>query len=277
MADMRKKESKDLLHTARERYKIMAEADKHNREDAIADIRFVNLPGAQWTENMKSVRGDRPCYEYNFTRVRCKRVVNDIRGNRPAGKVRPVEGGDQDIAEIYEGLIRNIWNTSHGDTATDYAAEYQCEGGMGAWRVSTDYADDSAFEQDLVIEMIENPFCLYADNQATDPMKRDARDWILTERISEKEFESRYGNAEKVDFESDNEFEDDDDQEWTDEDTVRVAEYWYNVPHKKDLWLVDMPDPENGEMKQVVVDSESDEAAGIPKKAIKKTRTVDTN
>ena len=204
----------DILKNVKRRYKIMTEDDRHNRIDAIEDIRFVNLPGSQWSENMKTFRGDRPCYEYNKTRVRCKRVVNDMRDNRPSGKIRPVEGGDKEIAEIYEGLIRNIWNASHGDNATDYAAEYQVEGGMGAWRVDTEYADDSAFNQDIKIEALENPFCLYCDPSARDHMKRDARDWIYTERISHAEFEQRYGKkAEKVDFEGSNEFEDDYDDE----------------------------------------------------------------
>jgi hypothetical protein len=268
MADMRFKENKSLLARARERYKVMAEDDRHNREDALEDIRFVNLPGAQWNENMKTERGDRPCYEYNKTRVRCKRVVNDMRDNRPSGKVRGVEGDDKDVAEIYEGLIRNIWNVSHGDNATDYAAEYQVEGGMGAWRVNTDYADDSAFEQDVIIEMIENPFSLYADPSSKDLLKRDARDWIFTTRISHDEFAETYGkNEPKVDFESDNEFEDDQDDEWTDEETVRIAEYWYQKPHKKELWLL-----EDG----TVVDSESDEARGLDKAQISKKREVET-
>ena len=265
----------DLLKTAHKRYKIMSEADRHNREDSIEDIRFVNLPGAQWSENMKTDRGDRPCYEFNKTRVRCKRIVNDMRDNRPSGKVRAVEGGDVEVAEIYEGLIRNIWNASHGDTAIDYAAEYQVEGGMGCFRVNTDYSTDTAFDQDIIIEMIENPYCLYVDPSARDVMKRDAKDWIFTERISHEEFEERYPDADKVDFESDNEFEDDQDEEWTDQETVRIVEYWYKVPVKKTLLLIDQQTPE-GETKQVVVDSESDEAAGIDPSLIKNTREVDT-
>ena len=229
----------DMLRNIRKRYKIMSEDDRHNRIDALEDIRFTNLPGAQWTENMKTYRGDRPCYEYNKVRIRCKRVINDMRGNRVSGKVRAVEGGDVEIATIYEGLIRNIWNVSHGDSATDYAAEYQVEGGMGAWRVNTEYADDGAFEQDIIIEAIENPLCLYCDPSARDPMKRDAKDWIYTERITHDAFEQEYGDKyEKVDFEVENEFEDDYDDEWTDEDTVRIAEYWYKTPHTKDLWLL---------------------------------------
>jgi len=259
----------DIVRNARERYKVMSEDDRHNRIDALEDLRFVNLPGSQWSESMKTYRGDRPCYEYNKTRIRCKRVINDMRDNRPAGKIRAVEGGDKEIAEIYEGLCRNIWNASHGDNATDYAAGYQVQGGMGAWRVNTEYSDDTAFNQDLIVEPIENPLCLYADPSSRDPMYRDAKDWIYTYRISHDNFESEYGTkAEKVDFEADDEFNDDHDDEWTDEDTVRIAEYWYKVPVTKELWLL-----ETGE----VVDSESDEANGIPAEVIQNKREVKTH
>jgi hypothetical protein len=269
----------DIVRNARDRYNVMAEDDRHNRIDCLEDLRFVNLPGAQWSESMKTYRGDRPCYEYNKTRVRCKRVVNDMRDNRPQGKVRPVEGGDKEIAEINEGLIRNIWNASHGDNSTDYAAGFQVQGGMGAWRVNTEYSADTAFNQDLVIEPIENPLCLYADPSARDPMYRDAKDWIYTYRITHEHFEEEFGTkAEKVDFEADDEFADDHDDEWTDEDTVRIAEYWYKEPVTKELLLVEVPDPEQeGQMKTLVVDSESDEANGIPPEAIKDTREVKTH
>ena len=262
-------ELRDTLFDIRKRYKIMSEDDRHNRIDALEDIRFTNLPGAQWTENMKTYRGDRPCYEYNKVRIRCKRVINDMRGNRVSGKVRAVEGGDVEIASIYEGLIRNIWNVSHGDSATDYAAEYQVEGGMGAWRVNTVYSDDGAFDMDIIIESIENPLSLYCDPSARDAMKRDAKDWIYTERITHEAFDEEYGEEfAKVDFEVDNEFEDDYDDEWTDEDTVRIAEYWYKIPHTKDLWLL-----EDGR----VVDSEAEEATPAIKELVKKVRTVNTH
>lgn len=278
MPDMRRKDNKNLLQRVRDRHKLMTEADFDNRRDAMEDIRFVNIRGAQWQRNMKQERGDRPCYEYNKTKIRTKRVVNDIRDNRPSGKVRAVEGGDTEIAEIYEGLIRNILNVSHSDNATDYAAEYQVEGGMGSWRVNTQFASADAFDQDIVIEGIENPYNLYCDPSAKDFMKRDARDWVLAERISHAEYEDKYGKADKVDFEGDNQFDNEDD--WVDDETVRVAEYWYKVPTTKELWLIEGPDPAGPKlMKTMVVDSESDEAIALTKQGFKpeRTRTVETD
>ena len=252
LPDMRKKASQKLLERLKGRYKAMSEADHENRLDAMEDIKFCFVPGEQWESNMKQERGERPCYEFNKVRISVKRVINDMRANRPAGKVRAVEGGDKSIAELYEGLIRNIANRSEFDTVTDYAAEYQVAGGYAAWRVDVDYADDDVFEQDIWVRGIENPFCLFCDPSAKDFMKRDADDWILTERISHREFEQRFPGAEKSDFDDLLEF--DDDGEWLSEDSVRIAEYWYKKPHTKELWRLG-----DG----TVVDSESDEAAAI--------------
>jgi hypothetical protein len=239
-------EAKSLLTTIRARYKVMTEADQENRRKALEDIKFLHEPGAQWDETVKKERGDRPCYEFNKLRVTCKRVINHIRANRPQWKVRAVEDGDKDTADVYDGLLRNIWNVSDGDTIVDYAAEYVVGGGMGAWRVTTEYSNDSAFEQDIYIRAIKNPFCLYADPSATDSLKRDAEDWILTERISNKSYDERYPKAKRVSFED---IEFDDDEEWQGEEETRICEYWYKKPYKKTLAL--LPDGKTVEMDEV--------------------------
>jgi len=232
-----KKEKKEKLVLIRERMKQCSDADRDNRREGMSDLKFVNVPGEQWEDFTKQERGDRPCYEFNKLRVTIKRVVNDMRANRPSGKVRGTEEGDVATAETFEGLIRNIWNVSDGDTVIDHAAEYQVGAGMGAWRVSVKYADDSAFEQDISIENIRNPFCLYADPASQDPLKRDARYWILTSRISKTSFEKRWPKAEVIDFQSDTEFDDDDEEDWVDEENVRIVEYWYREPVVKTLLL----------------------------------------
>ena len=256
--------SKELLGTIRQRYTVMTEAEERNRRAAMDDMKFANVPGYQWDEYMKTERGDRPCYEFNKIRVTCKRIINEMRANRPQGKVRGVEDSDKDTADIYEGLIRNIWNNSDGDTVIDQAAEYQVSAGMGAWRIITEYATDDTFDQDICIEPIANPFCLYADPASKDQLKRDAMDWILTEKISKKAFESKYGDKEKVSWES-TEFEDDDD--WEDEESTRVCEYWWKEPIQKEIWQLT-----DGK----VIAADSEEAPLIPEQEIKRKRIVDS-
>lgn len=262
---MSEKDNKALLTKIRERFQVMTEADNDNRRLAMDDFKFINVPGEQWDLNMKKERGDRPCYEFNKLRVTCKRIINDMRANRPAGKVRGVENSDKKTAEIIEGLIRNIWNISDGDTIIDSAAEYQVGGGMGAWRVVTEYASDDAFTQDIKIQPIANPFCLYVDPAAKDIMKRDAADFILTERISKKSFESKWPKAEKVDFDD---IEFDDDEEWGDDETVRICEYWYKEPVDRELWQL-----QDGK----VVDASTDEAQAIDPSLVKNKRVTKCN
>jgi hypothetical protein len=265
--DDEQKESPDkaLLTRIRKRFKLMLEADDDNRRLGLEDMKFVNVPGEQWDPNMKKKRGKRPTYEFNKLRITCKRVINDMRANRPMGKVRAVEDGDKETAEIYEGLIRNIWNNSDGDTVIDYAGEYQVSSGMGAWRINTKYVAEDAFDQDIVVEAIPNPFCLFSDPAAKDLLKRDAQDWILTDRISKTAYETRWPDKEVIDWES-TEFDDDDD--WQDDDSVRIVEYWYKEAYDKELWQL---------VTGQVVDAASDEAKFIDPAQVKKKRVAKCN
>ena len=283
MPDMRKADNVELLKRAKKRYKVMVEADHDNRDMAMDDLKFVNVPGKQWEENMKQERGTRPCLEFNKLRISCKRIINDMRANRPGAKVRAVEDGDVEIAEIREGLIRNIAEQSDLDTIVDYEGEYQVAAGMCAWRVNTKYTHDDAFNQDIIVEPFRNPFTVYVDAQCRDLLKRDAQDWAITERISKESYEERWPKADISDFSAavDNDF--DDEETWVTEETVRICEYWWKEPVQKEIWEVvfspemdEMGQPQ-GEGKTMIVDSTTDEAAGIDPAQIQRRRVINTN
>ena len=265
-----KKSNKDLMVKLRKRYRIMVDADRDNREAALDDFQFINVPDGlanttsfgQWDQNMLRERAKRPAYTFNKLRVTMKRIVNDIRANTPSAKVRGVEDGDTKTAEVYEGLIRNICNVSDLDSIVDGAANYQVCAGYGAWRITTEYSKKNIFNQDIKIEEIPNPFCLYSDPSAKDALKTTARDWILTEKIPKSEFEAKYPKAEAVDFDDEG-FDDDDD--WSEGEEVRVAEYWYKVPTEVEFWQLN-----DGK----VVDATSEAAELIDRTTIKTTRKV---
>jgi hypothetical protein len=224
----------DLLSRIRDRYKVMAEYDRENRLCAQEDFRFLNVPGEQWEPHVKSARGNRPMYEFNKTRVFAKRIINAMRMARPAGKVRAAENGDKQTADVFDGLARNIFNTSDFDTIMDQAAEYQVASGMAGWRVNTKYSTTTAFDQDIRIEAIRNPFSLYCDPGAKDLLGRDALDWIITEKISKKSYELRYPDADAVDWEGEGAAFDDE-SDWDDGEFVRIVEYWWKEPYTKKI------------------------------------------
>lgn len=230
-----KKSAKDLLVKVRKRSKAMVEFDRENRQLGIADMKFLRVPGNQWDDTTKNERAaDRPMYEFNKLKISVKSVINQMRENRPMGKVRAAEDGDIKTAEILEGGIRNVVANADFDTVTDYSAEYQVGAGMGAWRVTLEYAEDS-FAQVIDINPLLNPFCLYCDPACKDLLKRDAEDWWYTDKISKASFDSRWPNAEPVNLD-DVTF--DDDSEWEGDDQVRIGEYWYKEYYNKTLLLL---------------------------------------
>jgi hypothetical protein len=223
---------KELLVRIRTRFQQMEEADHDNRQQAMEDMKFLHIPGYGWDAKSKKARGKRPCYEFPKLRIKTKRIVNEMRANRPSGKVRAVEEGDRPTARVLEGLGRNILSVSDFDTIADHAGEYQVGGGLAAWRILTDYSETDPFVQDICVKPIANPFNVYCDENSTDPLHRDAEDFCLLDRISNVAYERKYPKARKVDFDGDS-F--DDDVEWRDETSTRICEYHWKEPAERDV------------------------------------------
>lgn len=225
---------KKLLLEMRERYTKCVDGDRPNREGYRKNMRFTLKPGEQWDETTKRERGkDRPMYEFNELRIKCKAVVNQIRSNRPAAKISPAEDGDVELAEAMKGFIDQIQNASDADSVMDYATEHQVIGGMGAERYVTRYCEDSVDRQEILIEPVKNPMCLYADYACQKQDKSDARFWIYASKIAKDVYKQRYPKAEEVTFEIEDGFDD-----GCDEDHVWIAEYWIKKPVTRTLLLL---------------------------------------
>jgi hypothetical protein len=214
----------DLLARARKDYERAKEAWQDNQNEAREDLRFARL-GEQWDEKVKQDRANerRPMLTFNKMPSFIRQVVNDARQNKPSIKVHPQDSNaDPKVAEIINGLIRNIETTSDADIAYDTAIEHAVGQGFGFWRYNTAYTDDDVFDQDIVCERISNPFTVLGDPRST---AADSSDWNLafvTTTMSKDEFEREYPDAEMTDWQHD--FRDCPD--WIDGDDVVVAEYW---------------------------------------------------
>src|SRR6185503_481863 len=213
-----------LLARARRDYERCREAWHQNQEAAREDLRFARL-GEQWPDGIlqQRKRENRPCLTFNKTPAFIRQVVNDARQNKPSIKVHPQDSGaDKRVAEIFDGLIRNIETASDADVATDTAIEHAVGQGFGFWRYNLVYARDDAFEKDIVVERVANPFTTYGDPRST---AADSSDWdvaFVVTTLPREEFEREYPEAEKTDWAHD--FRNCPD--WLDGDDVTVAEYW---------------------------------------------------
>lgn len=216
----------DIVKDALEAFQQAYDAENENRNEALDDLKFSRL-GEQWPEESRRQRekDGRPCLTINRMPSFIRQVVNDSRQNKPQIKVHPVDdGSDPAVAELLSGVIRNIEVQSNADVAYDTAIENAVTMGFGYFRIGVDYAHADAFDLDITIDRIANPFTVYGDPYST---AADSSDWntaFITELMTQREFKRQYPKADVSDFSSLT--NDDKDDLWFEDDSVRVAEYW---------------------------------------------------
>lgn len=231
-----------IVREARERFKRCEEWESNARKLFLEDLKFANADpdnGYQWPNDIRRNRDidQRPCLTINKTRQYNLNVINDAKQNKPSVKIRPVgNGATYEAAQVYEGLVRHIEYISNAQVAYDTATVFQVEGGIGYWRIVTDYAGDDTLDQEIFIKRIKDPLTVYLDPDISEVDGSDARFGFIFDDIPREKAEKLYpkykdrfpqaalGNADG----------------WIDEDHVRVAEYF----RKKEVaeTLVYLPD-----------------------------------
>ena len=240
---------KDLLAAARDRMTLAISAWSETREDEIDDLRFyAGSPDNrwQWPADVLATRGSvqgqsinaRPTLTINKLPQHVRQVTNDQRQNRPSGKVIPADDkGDVEVAEIFDGIVRHIEYISDADVAYDTACENQVAYGEGYIRILTEYTDPTSFDQDIKIGRVRNSFSVYMDPMIQDPCGSDAQWCFITEDIPVDEYERQYPNAQPISSLQDQGVGDQSVSQWVNDETVRVADYYYIEHTKKTLNL----------------------------------------
>jgi len=236
----------EMLATMRTRLTMAIAAYSDSREDELDDLRFrAASPDNQWQwpadvlATRGSVQGQtinaRPCLTINKLPQHVLQVTNDQRQNRPSGKVIPADDrADVEVAEIFNGIVRHIEYISDADVAYDTACDNQVTFGEGYFRILTEYCDDNSFEQDLRIGRIRDSFSVYMDPTIQDPCGSDAEWCFINQEITKDEYEREFPDAATL---SSLAYGVGDGQlnAWINQDTVRIAEYFYIKHEAKKL------------------------------------------
>lgn len=257
MARKRKDDGLDpIVKEAQERFARCQEYEDEFRRRFVEDVKFANGDpdnGWQWPDQIRNSREgeNRPCLTINKTRQHNLQIINDAKKNKPSIKTLPVDGNaDVEIAKILDGIVRHIEYNSHAETVYDTATEFAVEGGIGYWRVVTEYAHDGSFEQEIFLRRVKDPMTVYLDPDIESADGADAKFGFVFEDITKKEFEAQYPGeeAKDVNFPLDRTG-----NAWIDKDKIRVAEYFYkrakketliNHPINGPMLLSDVEDPE---------------------------------
>ena len=233
------KSDSDILTVARARLDMAVSALAESREDEIDDLRFyAGSPDNhwQWPADVLATRGAvqgqtinaRPTLTINKLPQHVRQVTNDMRQNRPGAKVIPVDdNADVQVAEIFNGMIRHIEYMSDADVAYDTACENQVAYGEGYITLMTEYCDPNTFDQDIKIGRVRNSFSVYMDPLIQDPTGADAKYCFITEDLTKAEYERQYPDAAPISTLQSLGVGDQSISNWLNEDTVRIASYYY--------------------------------------------------
>jgi hypothetical protein len=228
------KDQEEYLADLRETYEMDLLGDDENRRAAMDDKRFV--AGEQWDPEVLQQRKGLPNLIINTIPQFTAQLVGDWRENRNAVKVLPAESGDKDIADIRSDLIRSIETKSRADRVYDSAFESMVQCGDGGFRVGVQYTSEDVFDQDIVLQPIDDALSIVWDRLSIDPTGRDADHCFVDDLVPTKEFNRRWPDAKPSDL-NNKYYKDLYGRGWIDTNTVKVTEHWRMIERKRLLGL----------------------------------------
>jgi hypothetical protein len=222
MVNRSSKKKQAIVDEALDRFETSSDAWSYCYDAALEDIRFVDSEDGQWDDATRQSRVNRPCLTFDKLSSAVDQVVGQQLQMLPGVKIRGAEEGDQDVAEIYEGLIRQIEQRS--GKAYKTAFKFSVKGGWGVWMIDHDYVDDTSMNQDVILREIKNPFSVLFDPIIQVQELKECRYAFMFEDMDKDEFERLYpkaktGVGERF-YSTGNQ------RAWINEDTVRVADYF---------------------------------------------------
>lgn len=249
---MAKKKEKELVKTdddklveeAKKRFKRVEDWESDFRNLYLEDTKFANGDSDnkwQWPVTVQNLRGDRPMLTINKTQQHVFQVTNDARQNKAAITIKPTaEEVSFDAAQIYEGLIREIERASRAQSIYDEATQSQVEGGIGYWRVISEYDNENSFDQNLRIAPIRDQMGVYLDCDIKQKDGGDAKFGFIFEDMDDDEFKKAHPKVTLPPTVALGEKD-----AWIQKDHIRVAEY-YRIQEENDK-LIFMEDDQGNE------------------------------
>ena len=233
---------KDIIERAYENFQACLNWEQATRQRYREDMRFLYADSDnqdQWEPAVKARRhlATQPMLTINKTHTHWLHVVNNLKANKPSVQVHPTnDEATYEAAEIFEGLVRHIEYKSNAKVAYDIAAEHMVGGGIGYWRLTTAYADDSTFDQEIFIKEVPDAMSVYLDPHIKRKDGLDAKFGFIYEDMPRREFERKFPNY-KLPATSPS-----GNQMWITKDVVRLAEYYELEVRKEWLYALENPD-----------------------------------
>lgn len=167
---------------------------KHNIDKYHEMHEFIM--GEQWSQDEQ----DDMLTTYNkvaLTSNKLSTMANSLLGeqqqNTPQLQVVPMANCDTDVAQVRELITKDIMFSAGALTARQVAAEQAAIGGFGVYFLSTEYAHDKSFDQDIQYNYFKDSTQAFFDVGAETIPKTDGMHCGYYSRLSRKKFRDVYG------------------------------------------------------------------------------------
>ena len=243
-----------IIREALDRFNLCAEWESSWRARFIEDVKFRHGDsdnGYQWPNAIKRARDvdQRPGLTMNVIRQHNLQIVNE--GKRRKSEIKIIglgNGATSESARVIQTIVRHILYQSDAQSAFSVAREFQVDGGLGWWRVVTDYTGPDTFDQDIYILPVNDPLAVYADPDAQQRDLSDMNYALVFDNIPKDQFKKAFPKYEGVVGTEPLGVSTVGDA-WITEDHVRVAEYFRRVPKRHKL--ISFMDEATGQRKTV--------------------------
>ena len=239
MARMTKEQRlQDVHEEALARFDAILDTCQDEREECLQDRRFVHVRGATWEGALGEQFANRPQIETNEAALAVLRITNEYRNNRITADFVSRSGDDSDeLADLCDGLYRADEIDSLAEEAYDNCFSEGVSGGMGAFRLRTEYEDEYDEDNDnqrIRIEPIyDADSTVFFDANAKRYDKSDAGHCFVMTAMSLEAYKEEYDDDPSSWDRRVHEYQFD----WYTADDVYVAEYYvvedaFEVVHK---------------------------------------------
>ena len=171
----------EILTEAKSRFRQCVNWEAEARVRFDFDYKFANGDAHnqyQWDQAIVQDRlaNRQPVLTINKTQQHNLQIINDAKQNKPGVNIRPVgENASFEAAQVFQEVVRHIEYISNAESVYDNATSFQVQGGVGYWRVTTDYVDARSFNQEIYIRPIKDPRAVYLDPDINEDDGSDAR------------------------------------------------------------------------------------------------------
>jgi hypothetical protein len=234
-----REQEQELLSSIKKKFKRWQKFEGTFVEQYKNDVRFVHGDSEnkwQWDDAITKDRGDRPTLTVNVTRVHCALVINEMRRSPPSIMIKPTGlGATGDSAKTIGGVVREIQRSSRAVQIYVNGGRSAVYGGVGYWRVITEWAGPRSFVQNIRVRSVQDATKAGLDVSAKEPNGRDANWGFIYEDVPNDEVEELYPEIPEdvVGSQNDVVVADWGDLTWRLDKTTRVCE-WYEKEHYQD-------------------------------------------